>query len=31
MPRGSPQKGRARVSQRMNRGFICICMGGDVT
>lgn len=25
MPIGSPQKGRASVSQRMNLRFICIC------
>nr|DAW08869.1 MAG TPA: hypothetical protein [Bacteriophage sp.] len=30
MPTGSPQKGRACVSQRKNLGFIYICMGGDV-
>nr|DAS14036.1 MAG TPA: hypothetical protein [Bacteriophage sp.] len=28
MPTGSPQKGRASVSQRKNRGFTCICIGG---
>nr|DAK95100.1 MAG TPA: pro-SFTI-1, beta-sheet, random coil, HYDROLASE [Caudoviricetes sp.] len=27
MPTGSPQKGRASVSQRKNRGFTCICNG----
>jgi hypothetical protein len=25
VPTGSPQKGRASVSQRKNRGFTCIC------
>nr|DAY43698.1 MAG TPA: hypothetical protein [Bacteriophage sp.] len=28
MPIGSPQKGRASVSQRVNLGFICIYKGG---
>ena len=27
MPTGSPQKGRASVSQRMNLGFTCISKG----